>query len=569
MPLAARRPLAWAVAIALLVSLAIGCARVAEKKPDASRAVRAAAAHRTPILGGDEPFADSTFAAVQRFYAAAGFAPAWSRNLSLTPQAFHMVQALRAVEHEGLDPKRYDTAWLTEHLGEGRDSGAVLKPEDAAAFDVRLTSAYFLCAYHLMFGRVPPDSLDHDWWAAKQVFDPGPRLDDALANDRVRGVLAAFLPRDSAYARLRQSLATYETWLAAAGWPDSLARHDLERGASGPEVAALTARLVHMGDLAAPRPEPRFDAVLEAALRRYQRRHGLKATGLLDRATRRSLAVPLADRVRQIELNLERRRWLSREPDTTYLAVNVPAYTLDVVERGRLKQSMRVVVGTPDWSTPVFSDELTWMEINPSWGVPGGILRYEVLPAFKKDTLYFAKNDLRVQTTSVKDTAAVPPTSVKWEELDSPKFRFRVLQLPGPTNPLGRVKFLCPNEYAVYLHDTPFRWQFGLDMRAQSHGCIRVERPDDLAQFLLVRAAPDSADSLVAWQKATRTVGVRLPRRIPVHVLYWTSWVDAKGVVQFRDDVYGIDRRLREALEPSHPSAFRLNVWTHGDSLGT
>lgn len=569
MLIAIRRPFAWAIAIASIASLAIGCARVAEKKSDASKEIREAASRRVPILAGDEPFADSTFVAVQRFYAAAGFAPAWSRNLTLTPQALHMVQALRTVEREGLDSERYGLAWLTEHLGEARDSAAILKPDAAADLDVRLTSAYFLAAYHLMFGRVPPDSLDHDWWASKQGFDPGPRLDRALANDRVRGVLAAFVPNDSAYAHLRGALAHYKALLADGGWPDSLPRRDLERGATGPEVEALTMRLVSMGDLAAPRPEPRLDAVLESALRRYQRRHGLKTTGLFDRPTRRSLAVPLADRVRQIELNLERRRWLPRDPDTTYLAVNVPAYTLDVVERGRLKQSMRVVVGSPEWSTPVFTDELTWMEINPSWGVPGGILRYEVLPAFKKDTLYFAKNDLRVQTTSVKDTAAVPPTSVKWEEIDEPKFRFRVLQLPGPTNPLGRVKFLCPNEYAVYLHDTPFRWQFGLDMRAQSHGCIRVERPEDLAQFLLVRAAPDSADSLVAWQKATHTVGVRLPRRVPVHVLYWTTWVDPKGIVQFRDDVYGIDRRLREALDPARPSAFRLNVWTHGDSLGT
>jgi murein L,D-transpeptidase YcbB/YkuD len=546
---------------------ALGCAPGEKRPPDASAAVRREAARRAPLLTDDEPFADSTFAAVGRFYAAAGFAPAWSRNLTITPQAFHMVQALRAVEHEGLDPNRYDVAWLTAQLGEARDSAAVLEPDAVAVFDVRLTNAYFLCAYHLMFGRVPPDSLDHDWWSAKQGFDPGPRLEDALANDRVRGVLSAFTPRDPAYARLREQLATYKAWLAAGGWPDSLPTGDLARGAAGPAVAALTERLRYMGDLAAPRPEPRLDAVLEAALRRYQRRHGLKASGLPDKPTRRSLAVPLADRIAQIELNLERRRWLPREPDTTYLEVNVPAYSLDVVERGRVKQTMRVVVGTPDWSTPVFSDEMSWMEINPSWGVPGGILRYEVLPAFRKDSLYFAKNDLRVQTTSVKDTAAVPPSSVKWEEIGDPKFRFRVLQLPGPTNPLGRVKFLCPNEYSVYLHDTPFRGHFALDMRAQSHGCIRVERPDDLAEFLLVRAAPDSADSLIAWKNSTRTVGVRLPRRVPVHVLYWTSWVDAKGLVQFRDDVYGIDRRLREAL--ARPATFRLNVWTHEDAPGT
>jgi murein L,D-transpeptidase YcbB/YkuD len=260
-----------------------------------------------------------------------------------------------------------------------------------------------------------------------------------------------------------------------------------------------------------------------------------------------------------LALNLERRRWVSGLPQESRLEVNVSAFTLELRDSGRVVERMRVVVGEPSNPSPVFSDIVTYLQFNPPWRVPKRIVSEEILPAWKRDTTYLTRNRMRVLYMRVKRPFMVEAAAVDWAALERDTFASMVVQDGGEGNPLGRIKFMCPNEYDVYLHDTPSRSHFADLERARSHGCIRVERPYDLAARLLgpqMEASRDSVDSLVA-RGLERVVG--LDRRLPVHVLYWTAWVDSAGATQFRDDLYGIDQRLDEALRRRRPGAFVLN----------
>jgi murein L,D-transpeptidase YcbB/YkuD len=291
-----------------------------------------------------------------------------------------------------------------------------------------------------------------------------------------------------------------------------------------------------------------FDEALRDGVVRFQTRHGLTVDGRVGPLTLRALNVSAAERARLIELNLERWRWLPVDLGERYVLVNLPAFSLELVDREVPLLTMRVIVGKPYRRTPVFSDLMRYLVLNPYWEVPPSIAVQDKLPLVQKDPLYLAANGFEVLTGWGADERVVAPATVDWTALGRSSFPYRLRQAPGPVNALGRIKFMFPNPFNVYLHDTPSRELFTVDDRSLSSGCIRLERPVDLAEVVLEGTPGWDRQALETSLASPRTVTVSLARPIPVHLQHWTAWVEPDGTVAFRDDLYGRDERLDLAL---------------------
>jgi murein L,D-transpeptidase YcbB/YkuD len=281
-------------------------------------------------------------------------------------------------------------------------------------------------------------------------------------------------------------------------------------------------------------------ADVDAGLRRFQQRHGQIATGRLDDATRAALSVPTEERIRQMELTLDRWRWLPDDLGSRHILVNIPAYELYLLDGERVALQMKVVVGEKDKPTPVFSDEMTHVIFSPTWDVPETIVAEEMLPRIAKDPAYLSDRGIEV----TRNGKPVRAEDIDPGDLKDVKFQ----QQPGPDNALGLVKFVFPNHYAVYLHDTPSVQAFAQNRRALSHGCIRLEKPVEMALAVLDGDKPWTREAIEAAMQAGTEKAVKLKTPLPVHIVYWTSWVDADGTVEFRDDVYGHDAAQSRVL---------------------
>ena len=263
---------------------------------------------------------------------------------------------------------------------------------------------------------------------------------------------------------------------------------------------------------------------------------------------RAQLARVSGERARQIEANLERWRWLPRDLGPRYIMVDIPAFTLEVIDSGRTAQTARVIVGRPDWPTPITTAPVTQIVFHPSWYIPRAIALAELIPAQIRDSAYLSRMGIRVFTA--RGGREIDPRTVEWRKVTERNYAYRLVQDPGPANPLGAVRLLVVNPFGVTLHDTPQRELFTHPVRVSSHGCVRVERALELAKFLLRNVPEWTPDTIAAVLRAGRERSAVLPRALPVVFAYWTAWVDDQGVLQFRDDVYGWDARLASALAP-------------------
>lgn len=314
-------------------------------------------------------------------------------------------------------------------------------------------------------------------------------------------------------------------------------------------MKALRARLAATIDLLDPDIESEtFDDALKQATIVFQKRHGLDPDGVVGRATRAALNVSVESRIAQIMLNMERWRWMPDDLGERHVLVNIPAFSLQGIENGRIRTEMRVVVGKEYRRTPVFSDRISYLELNPFWYVPPKIAANDVLPKILADPTYVTSAGFSVLDGWGANAQTLDPAAIEWSVLGPGKFPYKLRQNPGPQNALGRVKFMFPNKHDVYLHDSPARELFGRTLRTFSSGCIRVERPLDLAAFIL--------DDQAGWRRADieqaitgkDTRIVRLDTPVPVHLTYFTAWSSEDGTVNFRQDIYGRDSALAKAL---------------------
>jgi len=494
------------------------------------------------------PRFDAYQGSVREFYAPAGWAPAWVSGTTPTAQAVSLMQLLRDAWQKGLEPEDYDgSRWQarTRALG-GADA-------DVAAFDVMLTVCAMRYVSDLRTGRVNPRHVDFGLSIEDKRLDLAQFLRTRLlAAADVPAVIASIEPPFATYRRTEQALLRYvELARRDDGVQLPVPAKPVEPGQSYAGLARLAQLLHLLGDLpddAAGVPAA-YEGALIDAVKRFQRRHGLDDDGRLGPATLRALNVPLADRVRQIGLTLERWRWLPTQFAAPPIVVNIPDFRLRALEaHDAVALEMRVVVGKAmRTETPVFSRDMTYVVFRPYWVVPPGIMRRQIVPAIEKDPTYIATNRYEITTPA---GAPVTSAAISAEVLAQLKAgRLMVRQRPGPKNALGLVKLMFPNEHHVYLHSTPATELFARTRRDFSSGCIRVEKPAELTAWVL-RNNPGWTLARVeqAMESGRDDVAVTLKQRVPVLIVYGTAIAYGDGEVHFYDDLYGHDARLAQAL---------------------
>ncbi|MFZ5906373.1 MAG: L,D-transpeptidase family protein [Nitrospirota bacterium] len=496
------------------------------------------------------------------FYQRLDYRPVWTGHQGLLNRAEPFLEVISRVSEEGLIPEHYHLSAIRSLLidiSAAREKRTMNFSEMLTDLELLLSDSYLLLGCHFSAGCVDPVTLETEWFIHRDELDITSVFEKALRENRIRDSLYSLLPSQDEYTKLKKYLKRYREIAARGGWPLIPAGKKLEKGISDGRVTLLKERLLTGGYLSPGQMSAGklFDSALEQAVIRFQRQHGLDADGIVGRRTLKELNVPAGDRARQIELNMERLRWLSGNLGHRYIRVNIADYTLDVVETSRNILHMKVVVGKPFWHTPVFSETMTYLVLNPQWNVPRSIAIDEVIPKIQTDPDYLVKENMKVIRGWGAEEEEIDPATIAWADMNGETFKYRFRQEPGPRNPLGTIKFMFPNRFGVYLHDTPSKRLFLRSVRSFSHGCIRLEKPLDLAEYLMKKDPKWTRDQIVSEIRKGETREVRLPEPVTVHILYLTAWVDEGGLLHFRDDVYGRDAELDQAMKKfpvkSHP----------------
>lgn len=496
--------------------------------------------------------------ALRESYGARGYRPIWLDAEGLTPRGEALLRALEAADEDGLNPNDYGAeARRALHAAE------IAAPPALARLELHLSGALLAYLTDLKIGRVDPASLGEEHDIERKSVDPLTLFRGAIEAPSLANYVAAQRPQTAIYAQMRQALRDYR-WLATVQ-ADTLVPEGptLRPGEEDPRVPLLRQRLAQLKQVASPSPgaisgfshalvpaayvpEPGelYGPALEQAVMAFQRRHGLEVDGIVGRKTIAALNVSLADRAAQILVNLERLRWQPAELGETHVSVNLPDYRMRVVSQGVVLHEARVIIGTPKNRTPLFSDQITYLEFNPFWNVPRSIVGEEILPQLREDPGYLAANNYKLLSDWGGDPSELDPYGIPWDQVTAKGFPFRIRQEPGPGNALGLVKFMFPNHHSVYMHDTPAKSLFGKNRRTFSHGCIRVQHPERFAQVLLGW----SEEEVQAVMENPERRIVSLAEPIPVHLTYYTAWLADDGTLQFRDDPYGNDPLLAQAL---------------------
>jgi murein L,D-transpeptidase YcbB/YkuD len=498
--------------------------------------------------------------AVQAFYAARADEPVWFEGSALTPAGRGLVAALRASADEGLDPLRYEPVMLVG--GAPRVLRASLAGDglavQASALEVGLTAALARFAADLGRGRVDPTRVTVLWRLRPRGFDALPVLQQVAASGRPDVVLDSIRPAHPQYAALREAFRHYAALAESEGDVPAVTKGvRLRPGAKGAAVRALRARLAFWGDLEdTAGPGDLFDRVTVDAVKRFQARHGFAVDGVASPEVVAALNTPVRERLRQIALNLERWRWQERTAGPRSVLVNIPAFELHAYDGDHEALAMRVITGSPDTPTPVFAQPMTSVVLSPYWNVPVNIALDETMPAVRRDRGYLRRLNLEV----LRGDQVVDPARVDFRR-DVQDLSFR--QRPGASNSLGLVKFELPNPFNVYLHDTPNDALFLRPRRTFSHGCVRLEKPEALARWVLGDVPGWSPARIAAAMHAGRENTVPLPAPIPVSIGYFTVWVDGDGTVRFLPDVYRHDLAQGSLLdEPGAAAPPALTVAT-------
>jgi murein L,D-transpeptidase YcbB/YkuD len=495
--------------------------------------------HQLDALDG--PNADT----IRHVYAQRDGEPLWVRSRRPTPEARALIQQLCTANEHGLTSSTYAldsiyTALRQAYVNPSGDDS--LYTAGLATLDRLLTTAFVQYTNDLVNGRVHPETIDNDWHIGLPASSTVATLDRAFD----QGFAATFdtlATANSGYLPLRRALTRYRTIAANGGWPSIAEGPALNRGDEGPRVDSLRARLAATGDLNSSSSDgSAYTQAVEQALRQFQRRHGLEPDGVLNDTTQTALNVPVQQRINQLLLNLERHRWLPEWNGDTHVLVHLTDFRLTAHRDGAKRLEMPIIVGEQGWQTPAFADTMSHVVFGPYWNVPASIAVEEFLPRIKQDTSFLRRNHLEVVDAQNEraDTSRISKETLK-------DYTVRLRQTPGPHNALGQVKFMFPNDYNIYLHDTPADQLFGQDQRALSHGCIRVSEPAALTDFMLDDSAWPRDSIRTAMREATSR-HAPVERTIPVYILYLTAWATDRGAVHFREDLYEHDAALQDAL---------------------
>jgi murein L,D-transpeptidase YcbB/YkuD len=483
--------------------------------------------------------------ALQRFYQRRDYQLAWGTKQNLSLHLDALKRALRRIPDEGVDTTGHGAAQLARRI-ERVDRAS---PEEVAALDVYLSFVFMHYADNLLSGRIDSEAVDPNWYTNPRSIDLADQLASALDRGTVEKSLSGLAPPHLEYRNLREALVKHRKKEGEGGLPEIPSGSELTVGDTSGRVPLLQETLAWQGDsTAAAGPDSVYTRALARAVTRFQRRHALKADGVLGDSTLAALNVPMKERIRTLEINMERWRWLPNSLGERYVLVNIPEFKLHAYREGEEVEEMSVVVGERynDRATPIFSDMMEYVVFNPYWNVPQGIAKDEILPKAREDTSFLSRHAYQVVESYGPNADVLKPTPENLERVADGELRIRQA---GTQNALGDVKFMFPNQFAVYLHDTPAQHLFDRTKRAFSHGCIRVEEPAQLAEYVLAHQPDWDAERIREVMQGDTRQRVNLSRPVPVYILYWTARAREDGTAQFYRDIYGYDNKLSEALD--------------------
>lgn len=479
--------------------------------------------------------------ALSRFYRDSDHQPLWLQGFPLRAGVSEMLAAIDESVAHGFTAERYHRNAIEQLLG--GDSGG-----ERLSAELLLTDAFLSQALHRSRGVVSPPELDEDWDVPQIAVNAGDLLAaTARQHSSVSNALAALWPQSADYALLLQRRAEILAMVEEASVqvpPGPL----LKPGDSSERVVMLKQRLLGPGEYTAD-----YDAQLFREVTAFQIAAGLEPDGIVGANTLEVLNANRVSWIDRIDANLERWRWLPREMPATYLRVNIAAYTLRAFEDGEPALSMNVIVGKPYRRTPVFTETIKYMVLNPYWNVPFSIATRDKLPLLQADALAEAQKGY--ETRPPGNDGFVPVSAIDWKPVTQRSFNYLLRQRPGPQNALGSIKFMMPNPYSVYLHDTPSRELFARQERSFSSGCIRLEHPMALAEWLLDREGHPRAGSVEALMARQETLTINLKQPVPTYLVYFTAFATDAGDIAFRRDVYSRDNALVSALRSFNGAA--------------
>ncbi|MDR2861631.1 MAG: L,D-transpeptidase family protein [Syntrophobacterales bacterium] len=476
------------------------------------------------------------------FYSGQAWCPVWFKDGTPLPSATAFLEIIARAGDEGLSPLDYHYNIITNLLCPD-EASSPLTDEIIADLDILLTDACQSYASHLRWGK---SGRGKEFAQSALQSDESPFLKNIPEGSQLKEIISGFVPVNHEYTRLRQVLIRYRQIETEGGWP-VIQGKALSKGNKDLRVASLKKRLHLTGELEEiiPEHEDLFDTELEAAVRLFQKTQKLKETGIADTATLKLLNVSVTERIHQISMDLERWRWMPRNLDR-YILVDIPDFSMRVIEDGKEVLRMKTIVGKVKNPTPIFSGRMTIIELNPTWNVPVSIIRKEIVPLTKKDPSYISRQRIKIYQDWRSNAKEISPDSIDWENVNPEKFSYRLVQDPGGHNSLGRVKFLFPNVHDIYMHDTPTRSLFKRTERAFSHGCVRLEHPVDLAEHLLKGNNNWDRQQIQKRIRSGQRTTIILRDPIPVYMTYFLVEIDDSGHPYFRKDLYGYNRPLEK-----------------------
>ncbi|HRP57980.1 L,D-transpeptidase family protein [Agriterribacter sp.] len=475
-----------------------------------------------------QQYSDTMANRFRSFYNARNYQYAWFFNDGPAEQAYNFLNLQSDYIAYSGDSSLYNPV-LQQVFDTLKTGGHFVPLTDSNRLkaELSLTTQFFRYAAKAYQGDSNLNAADLKWYIPRKKIDEVALLDSLIVHKGEK--VSSYEPVNIYYQRLKQKLLDYYAMERSGAWPPLVTtRKKLEQGDTGTIIAAIKHRLMLLQDMPSADSSLLFNDSLKAAVKKFQLRNGMQPDGIIGAATLRKMNEPPQAAIRKMLINLERMRWVPAEINSDYLLVNIPDFKLHVFENGSLSFSMNVVVGTTQHNTVVFSGNLKYVVFSPYWNVPASIVKNEIMPGIAKNKNYIARHNMEI--TGYSGTIPV------------------VRQKPGPNNSLGRVKFLFPNSYNIYLHDTPQKSLFGETKRAFSHGCIRLNEPRKLAEFLLRKDSAWTASKITAAMNSGKERYVTLEEPVKVFIGYFTAWVDSKGVLNFRDDIYGHDARIAEKM---------------------
>ncbi len=494
---------------------------------------------RSFLTGGQRSVAGITLRHKEKLlkiYAERRFIPLWSKDSELTQTTHAVVKKLENASLLGLHPSHYYTQILNSWLYL-QDRNSITQLE------LVLTDSLYEYLDNLANGQTGEQPGNKGWFLKQSKTDVTYAAENFFRGDAsFRETIDQLQPQDQRYTSLLFALNEHHQIAHSGGFTPVSSGATLKPGHHDHRVQQLRTRLTQSGDInptSSSAPEV-YDWAVAEGVKLFQQRHGLIADGLLGKKTLAEINVPIEERIAQIEVNLDRWRWMPKDLGASSIVVNTAGFEMDVILNNRRALTMPVIVGKPDNKTPIFSDVMEHVVFNPSWHVPVSITRDELLPKEQANPGFLDNSNF--VAVSLADRGTQPVSSLSADELHPATFiaKYRLRQLPGKSNALGEIKFMLPNKYSIYLHDTNAKSLFKRTTRAFSHGCVRVERPQDLARTLLVSDGMDDYQ-IDAILDSNDTKTVKLRTHLPVHITYQTSWVDDFGKVQFRKDIYEHD----------------------------